>query len=160
MNPTLNIGALAGSEVGAELPFDLQLPQPKLADLTELHDLVLHGRVTVLEEGLLIAGTATGLLPLECGRCLKPYHQELAVEFSEEFAEHPQEEQFGFSGDTLNLTEMLRTVLLLAVPDKPVHDPACRGLCPVCGRDLNEEPHQHPAEPGDNPFSALKQLKE
>jgi uncharacterized protein len=38
----------------------------------------------------------------------------------------------------LDLSEVLRQNLLLAVPMQPLCRPDCAGLCPTCGQDLNE----------------------
>ena len=39
-------------------------------------------------------------------------------------------------------------------------DPDCAGLCPICGKDLNEEPHEHEEEHSDPRWAALEQLRE
>ena len=38
---------------------------------------------------------------------------------------------------TLDVIEMLREQFQLALPMKPLHDESCRGLCPICGANLN-----------------------
>jgi uncharacterized protein len=42
-----------------------------------------------------------------------------------------------YSGKTIDLAPALREQILLAVPPSPVCDDACKGLCPICGKDLN-----------------------
>ena len=42
-----------------------------------------------------------------------------------------------YSGKTIDLAPALREQILLAVPPAPVCDDACKGLCPMCGKDLN-----------------------
>jgi uncharacterized protein len=49
-------------------------------------------------------------------------------------------------GRALELGDEVREAALLAQPMAPLCRPDCRGLCPRCGVDLNEEPgHQHTA---------------
>ena len=45
--------------------------------------------------------------------------------------------------DRLDLSAWARDAVALALPDKILCRPDCAGLCPVCGRDLNLEPHEH-----------------
>ena len=49
--------------------------------------------------------------------------------------------------------------IALALPDQILHAPDCAGLCPVCGKDLNVEPHEHEEEHGDPRWAALEQLR-
>jgi uncharacterized protein len=48
----------------------------------------------------------------------------------------------------------------LALPDQILCRPDCAGLCPVCGKDLNAEPHAHDEEHGDPRWEALAELRE
>src|SRR5262249_34149840 len=51
--------------------------------------------------------------------------------------------------DRLDLSAWARDSLVLALPDKILCRPDCAGLCPVCGEDLNREPHTHDDEEVD-----------
>ena len=62
--------------------------------------------------------------------------------------------------DVLDLSGWARDALALALPVVILHDPNCAGLCPVCGKDLNVEPHEHEEQPGDPRWSALEQLRD
>ena len=62
--------------------------------------------------------------------------------------------------DQLELTVWARDAIALALPDQILHDPDCLGLCPVCGKDLNVEPHTHEEEVLDPRWSALEELRE
>ena len=48
--------------------------------------------------------------------------------------------------------------LALALPVAPVHDENCKGLCPVCGNDLNSDPCDGHEDGLDSPFAVLKDL--
>jgi uncharacterized protein len=60
----------------------------------------------------------------------------------------------------LDLSGWARDALALALPDKILHDPDCAGLCPVCGKDLNVEPHTHEDVHTDPRWDALESLRE
>jgi uncharacterized protein len=46
-------------------------------------------------------------------------------------------EDFHFEGDSIDLTEILREQIVLALPMYPRCKEDCRGLCSVCGANLN-----------------------
>ena len=62
--------------------------------------------------------------------------------------------------DRLDLSAWARDSLVLALPDKILCRPDCAGLCPVCGKDLNAEPHEHGEKEPDPRWAALSKLKE
>jgi DUF177 domain-containing protein len=62
--------------------------------------------------------------------------------------------------DQLELTAWARDAIALALPDQILHAPDCAGLCPVCGKDLNVEPHTHDDETPDPRWSALEELRD
>ena len=62
--------------------------------------------------------------------------------------------------DQIELSAWARDAIALALPDQILHDPDCFGLCPVCGKDLNVEPHTHDDVGGDPRWSALQELKD
>jgi uncharacterized protein len=49
---------------------------------------------------------------------------------------------------------------VLALPDKILCRDDCAGLCPVCGKDLNDEPHEHVEERTDPRWEKLSRLRE
>jgi uncharacterized protein len=48
----------------------------------------------------------------------------------------------------------------LALPDKILCRPDCAGLCPECGKNLNDEPHTHEEAIVDSRWAALEALRE
>ena len=62
--------------------------------------------------------------------------------------------------DQLELSTWARDTIALALPDQILHDPSCAGLCPVCGKDLNVEPHTHDDVSHDPRWSALEALRD
>jgi uncharacterized protein len=62
--------------------------------------------------------------------------------------------------DNLDLAGWARDAVALALPDKILCRPDCAGLCPVCGKNLNNEPHTHDEETTDSRWAALEGLRE
>jgi uncharacterized protein len=62
--------------------------------------------------------------------------------------------------DRLDLSAWARDALALALPERILCRPDCAGLCPVCGKDLNRDPHEHEEEHSDPRWAALAQLRD
>lgn len=156
----VDVSALRRAATGESVAFAFTDEEPDLSDLPGLRVGAVTGQVSQLGDRLLAAGTVAGSVQLECSRCTCPFRHELAADFSDEYAEQPTEEQSSYRGDRLDLRPAIRAALLLQLPSQPIHDPACKGLCEVCGQDLNKEPHQHEDDSSsDHPFAVLKKLK-
>jgi DUF177 domain-containing protein len=62
--------------------------------------------------------------------------------------------------DQLQLSTWARDVVALELPEQILCRDDCAGLCPVCGKDLNIEPHEHLERELDPRWAALEGLKE
>jgi uncharacterized protein len=58
----------------------------------------------------------------------------------------------------IDLAPLIREFALLEIPISPICKPDCKGLCPVCGENLNETDCGHRPESNDSPFAVLKDL--
>jgi len=106
----------------------------------------------------------TGRMHGPCYRCLGDAVLELPIEGREYQATNPQgldELRTPYlSDDNLDLAAWSRDAVALALPEKILCRVDCAGLCPVCGKDLNEEPHIHEEETSDSRWAALEALRE
>ncbi len=80
-----------------------------------------------------------------CDRCLKPVEQELLLRFTREVwapeaSSDPAvyEEQPFMDGYVLDIDDLLISEIVTSWPMKILCKPDCKGICPTCGRDLNE----------------------
>jgi DUF177 domain-containing protein len=98
-----------------------------------------------------------------CFRCLRDTVLEESVDAREYQATSPGDDEELRSpyvhDDTLDLSAWARDALALGLPGKILHAPNCAGLCPVCGKDLNEEPHTHDEIAADPRWAALDELR-
>jgi len=62
--------------------------------------------------------------------------------------------------ENLDLSAWARDAVALALPDKILCRDDCAGLCPVCGKNLNDEPHVHDEEQPDSRWDALAELRD
>jgi uncharacterized protein len=60
----------------------------------------------------------------------------------------------------LDVGAWVRDAIALALPEQILCRPDCAGLCPVCGKDLNVEPHEHVEQELDPRWAALQQLRD
>jgi uncharacterized protein len=98
-----------------------------------------------------------------CFRCLRDTVVDEAVDAREYQAANPAGDEELISpyiaDDRLDLSAWARDALALGLPDKILHSADCAGLCPVCGKDLNEEPHTHEETAVDPRWAALDELR-
>ncbi len=98
-----------------------------------------------------------------CFRCLRDTVLEQSVDAREYQANNPGDDEElrspYIADDLLDLSAWARDALALGLPDKILHSPDCAGLCPVCGKDLNDEPHTHDVTAADPRWAALDELR-
>jgi uncharacterized protein len=99
-----------------------------------------------------------------CMRCLADAALDLSVDAREYHAADPtagpELRSEYVAEDKLDLTGWARDALALALPDQILHAPDCKGLCPICGKDLNLEPHEHENVVADPRWAALSDLRD
>lgn len=117
--------------------------------------------------GVVASGAVSVDLNATCSRCLRPFvlHATGEVEGFYVLAEHastlPEDQDFELiESKSIDLGPALHAAIVVDLPMAPVHDRACKGICPHCGADLELGPCSCSAEPGPSPFSALKDLLE
>jgi uncharacterized protein len=140
----LMLGAQRYVSVPAKVPAELAVTRATTGTVFELHLRVrLYG---------------------PCHRCLEDAVLERELELREYQAESPGEAEeltIPFLADgRLDLSAWARDALALSLPEKILCREDCVGLCPVCGRDLNREPHEHDVEVSDPRWAALGELRE
>jgi len=98
-----------------------------------------------------------------CYRCLGDAVLDIGVAAREYQASAPESEELTtpyLVDENLDVSAWARDAVALALPDKILCHADCAGLCAVCGRSLNDDPHEHPEERGDPRWSALEALRD
>jgi uncharacterized protein len=141
-----------------------------------------------VDRTICVTGVVEGTAVRQCVRCLKNFDDSMAfsihVAYEREAKatptaakrtdprqrketpaldaepEEPNDDLYYYAGDHLELAPMLREQLILASPMHPLCSDACLGLCPRCGKDLNEGPCHCGEEPTGSPFQVLRTMKE
>ena len=98
-----------------------------------------------------------------CFRCLADAVLAVPIFAREYEATNPESDELRtpyLVDDSLDLSAWARDALILALPDKILCRPDCAGLCPVCGADLNLNPHTHDEEEHDSRWAVLAELRD
>jgi uncharacterized protein len=152
------------------------------ADATQVAPLNASGRATLIPEhdgrgsvlnDIRVVGKLVTRLEIPCARCLDPvpYNVERGFELlfrpqsvnvgpdEAEMQDKDSEVAF-YEGDGVELSDILREQVLLAVPIKTVCREQCKGLCPQCGKNLNTGECDCEPVADDPRWDALKGLRD
>ena len=137
------------------------------ADLVEEH----HGKHKIIQD-IRIRGRLATSLETSCARCLEPLNQDVKREF--DLLYRPQGADAGrdemsvtdaeaeisyYEGEGLPLEDVVREQVLLAAPLKVTCREDCKGLCPHCGKNLNEGQCLCAVEEEEPRWAALKEIR-
>jgi uncharacterized protein len=138
------------------------------AEVVEEH----HGKHKIIKDIRLRGRLSTGL-ELQCARCLEPVQQDVAREFEllyrpmgadagrDELSVTDAEAEIGYyQGEGILLEDVLREQVLLALPLKITCREDCKGLCPHCGKNLNQQPCSCAMPVEDPRWAALKHIRD
>jgi DUF177 domain-containing protein len=129
-------------------------PQPNPAPAELAVTRASSGTVLELALDVLLAGP--------CFRCLSDAELRLSLrlrEYQDAKQEGEEMRTEYLEDDRLDLSAWAHDAIALALPDKILCRPECAGLCPVCGKDLNTEPHEHVEERLDPRWAKLTELQ-
>ena len=158
----LNVGFIVHQEVGYKHEFPFEFEQIQISDDLDLRH--FEGVVTIgrTPQGLIVQADFSAETTLECVRCLNEFEYSLDWDLTELYAF--SKKSVSESGLVLpdnahiELQPLIREYVLLEIPIKPLCKPTCKGLCTVCGEDLNKTDCGHKDIAEESPFSALKDL--
>ncbi len=119
------------------------------------------------KQGVYFKGFITGLIESPCFRCLEAGQVYVDHHFDvfEDFEEYRQESlaagilKFENGSWSVNILQVIREQLVLALPDKILCSPDCLGLCPACGENMNQDICRCETDAGDPRLQILRNLK-
>lgn len=144
----------------------------EIADIAG-NSIPIRGEIRLLrtDRGILAKGTLYSESKLTCSRCLGFFTFTLTLDIEEEFfpttdvltgASLPSPDEPGSftidENNMLDLTEVIRQYEVLSSPMKPLCGEDCAGLCPTCGRNLNQASCDCPLTPADPRWAELSKL--
>jgi uncharacterized protein len=152
-------------------PGEIEFLEGKLRQASPLQ---VAGSAELVSENLgevRIRGQLSVEMAADCDRCLEPARFPIQTDFdlfyepmthvkrADEVEIGAREADVGFyEGEGLDLKEILRERVLLALPMQLVCRPECKGICPACGQNRNQVDCGCQPKPTDSRWAALKQL--
>ena len=119
-----------------------------------------------------LVGRVKTTLELACGRCLEPFTLPVDQPFDLRYQPHAQNTGEGereieeddlttafYENDEIDLGQLMREQFYLALPMKPLCNDDCKGLCPICGTNLNRGTCDCNRQWEDPRLAALKTLR-
>ena len=132
----------------------------------------VSGRVRRSGNEVFVNGQLETRVQVECDRCLRPVELPVNAEFSLEYitgtdyesakAVELTESELSvsvFDGDAIDIDEIVKEQILLAVPTRMLCREDCKGICPECGIDRNTGECNCVADDTDPRWAALKNFK-
>lgn len=164
--------------------FDLELPSGSIdfgEQAAQEGHLATSGRAEILHEhrgpkeivaDFRLRGQFSGKFEVPCARCVEPVQVPLAADFDlifrpagadsdapERSITAPETEIGYYQEDSLLLEDVLREQVLLALPVRTLCKPDCKGLCPRCGTNRNNQTCNCEEGPADPRWEALAGLR-
>jgi uncharacterized protein len=151
---------------------DLEAEAPAGTGATATDHVRGHLVLENVDTGISVRGHLTVPLAMECSRCVGSFEQTLEIDVNEDCALHQIDAPESYAededepcqipilnDDELDLTELVRQLIAMQVPIRPLCRDDCPGLCPRCGKDLNEGPCSCGDTEIDPRWSGLRGLK-
>ena len=158
----LNVGFIVHREVGYSREFPFEFEQIQISDDLDLRHFEGVATIGRTPQGLIMQAEFSAKTTLECARCLNDFNHKLDWNLTELYAFNEKsvtDSELILPDDAhIDLQSLIREYALLEVPINPTCKPDCKGLCPVCGEDLNLVDCGHKEIVDDSPFSVLKDL--
>ncbi len=143
-------------------------------DASLASDVRVSARASRRRGEVALRGSIDTSVELRCDRCLAPVAQPVKIDFKADLATREagaetseaaglQDADMDFSlyeGEAIDLDEIVREQILLALPARHLCSDDCRGLCPDCGANRNERACDCETKEIDPRWSALAELKE
>lgn len=142
-----NVGFLLNQPIGTSRDIHFEFPSLNLAEDFSVSDFKSLVRVTRTPQGILVQMNVEASVHIECVRCLTEYVQPLQTSFSDLYAFKPTavtDSNLILPDDSnINLAPLVREYLITELPIKSLCREDCKGLCTVCGENLNVSTCEH-----------------
>ena len=155
-------------DLGGEVRQRSPLKTAGRVELVEEH----HGKHKIIKD-IRLRGQVSADFEMSCARCLEPVAQDVKRDFEllyrplgvdagrDELSVTDAEAEIGYyQGEGLLLEDAVREQVLLALPLKMICSEDCKGLCPQCGKNLNEGDCSCTAPVQDLRWAALKEIRD
>lgn len=161
----LNLKALfaGGERIDFDYPLDMSDFEAMQGDFPFREPVRVSGSVINHAGSVSLNAKAEGNYHTRCDRCLKEIVEHLTVPFeyllTVELAGDEEDDQIIVcENETLDIDDLAQTNVILSLSTKHLCREDCKGLCPFCGKDLNDGDCGCGGERTGSAFSQLRNL--
>lgn len=118
----------------------------------------IEGELTAMDGEIFATGKIETTLVRVCDRCAEEYRRSYVLAFEETFTgkqEGCSSEDYTFENEQIDFERMMQDCVVLQVPTASLCSDDCKGLCPVCGVNLNRARCDCGANDQIGPFGVL-----
>ncbi len=147
----------------SELPGNNEILEP-LGNFSE--PIVVNIRLEIEDRQIKAFGTISTEVILNCSRCLESFKYDINTDFAASLMDISlqneqdlwQDEVVFIEGGTADFSSLIYEIILTQIPLTPLCSTSCKGLCPMCGIDLNNGSCQCQQDNIDPRWEKLKHL--
>lgn len=125
----------------------------------------ITGKIYKVSNDMILEGKIKYKYKENCARCLKEFEKEIYTDLSGKLVEESKaeedrddEEAIPFKDKKLNLKNAIVSQIILSFPMKSICKADCKGLCPMCGKNLNKGECDCEVDDIDPRMAKLKEL--
>lgn len=154
-------------KVSFDEQLDLNSIKIKGREIKFTKPVLVKGEVYKTEEGLYSIARVEYEYLENCSRCLEEFNNKIETEFSgkvveksKDYSSEQEDEDFViyYDGKEVDIRDTIINSILLSIPMKSLCKIDCKGLCPKCGKNLNESQCNCIIDEVDPRLAKLKEL--
>ena len=155
-----------GSVLKIDVLFEMDPLQSQHGQLFSNSPLKLKGVLTNEDGIVFLTGLIEGEVNISCGRCLELFNMSIAAEINEVYynetmdSDQVDEDWIPFRGNELDVASEVVKAMISSLPMKVLCNQECKGLCPGCGINLNQDQCSCKGENIDPRLEVLKNFLE
>lgn len=153
-------------DISMDLDESFVLDGGTFKDVKGIKDITLIGEIYRLGDGFSLSGKLKFSYMEVCSRCLNEFENTIETDLKVEIVESLSEDVIDDDiveveidrNREIDITETIKQAIYLSLPMKPLCSKDCKGLCPICGKNLNDGDCDCDKENYDPRFEKLKSL--
>jgi uncharacterized protein len=154
---------LSSDDVSLIVKENFVIDDDEFLDETRLDkNVLLTGEIFKTDDSVTFSGKIEYTLADECARCLQEFDNRIETKFQAAVVQkedmESDEVQMVITDGIIKMDDTIKQLIYLSLPMKSLCDKDCKGICPNCGANLNNEKCQCENSLTDSRFDKLKDL--
>lgn len=155
---------IEGQKLYLDLNVDVKLNVNDLGDeISVISPVSFLGKIINQSGKILLIGKYSCDIEFICHRCLDHFTRKVQGNIEERLVlddseESETEDFYSINNSKIDLREIIEDSLILSLPIKVICDDNCKGLCPICGANLNSDQCTCTEDKIDPRLAKLKEL--